>query len=92
VIVNKNNVPSLDFFEKAKTFTSGEVYSLVWNGKSIVINWKTQQIVGYIADYQVKDVDNDGEEELVVAIVYTPGTGGMLSGDMKSNILFFKLF
>jgi TolB-like protein len=93
VIVNKNNVPSINIFEKAKTFTSGEVYSLVWNGKNIVINWKTQQIVGYIADYQVKDVDNDGEEELVVAIVYTPGSGGMmLSGDIKSNILFFKLF
>jgi TolB-like protein len=100
VIVKKNNVASLSskLFEKARTFTSGEVYSLVWNGKNVVINWKTQQIGGYIADYQVKDVDNDGEDELVVAVVDSPGMSGslsgsgMLGGEAKSNILFFKLF
>jgi TolB-like protein len=91
VIVNKNN-STITVFEKAKLFTSGEVCSLVWNGKEIVINWKTQLIKGYIADYQIKDVDNDGEPELVVAITDSPGSRSMLAGNVKSNILFFKLF
>ena len=44
---------------------------------------------GYIADFQVKDADNDGEEELVVAVV---DTGAMFDRKATSNILFFKLF
>jgi hypothetical protein len=36
----------------------------------------------------VKDVDNDGNEELVVAVVQ-PGT---LAEKVTSNISFFKLF
>jgi TolB-like protein len=93
VIVNKNKA-EMKLFEKAKTFTSGEVYSLVWDGKTLGTNWKTREIDGYIADYQIKDVDNDGEEELVVAIVDSPGGGGTWMGrkNINSHILFFKLF
>jgi hypothetical protein len=51
---------------------------------------------GYIADYQVKDVENDGNEELVVAVVSRddPGEGitGLVSRKTISNIYFFKLF
>jgi hypothetical protein len=42
---------------------------------------------GYITDYQIRDVDNDGEEELVAALV-TPG--GALTVKSTSVILFFK--
>jgi len=100
LIVNRNNVSSISskITEKAKTFTSGEVYCLVWNGKTFAIDWKTREINGYIADYQIKDVDNDGEEELVVAVVDSPGRAGTVAatriagGEVNSNILFFKLF
>ncbi len=92
VIINKNNVAT-KLSEKARTFTDGAVYSLVWNGKTFAINWKTRPIDGYISDYQVKDVDSDGEEELVVTIVDAPGSGMFTGeGNIRSNILFFKLF
>jgi TolB-like protein len=93
VIVSKPNV-SMGISQKTRTFESGEVYSLFWNGKEIVVDWKTREIKGYIADYQIKDVDNDGEEELVVAVVNSPGEGGTWAGgkDINSNILFLKLF
>ncbi len=45
------------------------VYGLVWNGVSLTTGWKTREIDGYIADFQVKDIDNDGIEELIVAVV-----------------------
>ena len=45
------------------------VYGLVWSGTSLTTNWKTREIDGYIADFQVKDIDNDGIEELIVAVV-----------------------
>jgi len=28
-----------------------------------------QKLSGYAADYQIKDVDNDGEDEIVIALV-----------------------
>ena len=34
----------------------------------LVQNWKTKKIQGYVADYQFKDIDNDGENEVVLAI------------------------
>ena len=91
VIINKNNSSS-KLSDKARSFTDGEVYSLVWNGKTFAINWRTRKIDGYISDYQIKEVGNDGEEELVVAVVDAPGSGALDEKDIKSNILFFKLY
>jgi hypothetical protein len=70
------------------------IYNLVWDETSLVTSWKTLEINGYITDYQVKDVDNDGEEELVIAVVLPPeeGVSGILSKKSRSNIHFFKIF
>ena len=89
VIVTKNNTSS--FFEKAKTIDMGEVYNLVWEDNSFITNWKTREIEGYIADFQIKDADNDGTEELVVVVVESQQSGG-LGGKGTSKILFYKLF
>jgi hypothetical protein len=66
----------------------GEIYNLVWQEGYLETQWKTREINGYISDFQLKDVDNDGEEELVVAVVGYAD----ISGSTTSNILFFKLF
>jgi hypothetical protein len=55
-------------------------------------NWRTKEIPGYIADYQVKDFDNDGEVELVVAMVSQFKASKALRRSMNSHILFFELF
>ncbi len=52
-------------------------------------NWRTREIPGYIADYQVEDFDNDGERELVVAMV---SPSQFLKKSTGSQILFFELF
>ena len=90
VIVNKNR-SSLRLVDRERMFESGEVCNLIWEEGNLVTNWKTREISGYIADYQVKDVDNDGEEELVVAVVNSSASG-MAGGPGSSNIYFFKLF
>ena len=88
VIVNRN-YGSLGYLERAKTYEAGEVCSLVWEGNSLATNWKTREISGYISDFQVRDVDNDGKEELVAAVV---DPGAITDRKGTSNILFFKLF
>jgi TolB-like protein len=90
IIINKN-YSSLTMFEKAKKYESGEIYSLVWDQDKLVTSWKTREITGYLADFQVRDADNDGADDLVVVVVESQGAGGM-GGKGTSSILFFKLF
>jgi len=52
---------------------SGEIYDLEWDGSKLAENWKTKEINGYIADYQLKDLDNDGKNEIVLALVLSVG-------------------
>jgi len=89
VIINKNY--SSGIFERLKTFESGEIYCLIWEEDNLVPQWKTKEIKGYISDYQLKDADNDGEEELVAAVINYTGSS-LLGSKGTSNILFFKIF
>jgi len=90
LIINKNYA-SFGMFERARSFESGEIYNLTWDGVSFLTNWKTQEISGYIADYQMGKLGGNGETELVIAVVEEKG-GAMLGTKGTSNILFFKLF
>lgn len=89
VIVNRNQSSTMRLFEKIRSFDKGEIHDLVWDDGALTTNWKTREVNGYISDYQIKDLDNDGEEELVVAAV---NLGGIMDRKGTSNILFFKLF
>jgi hypothetical protein len=88
VVVNKNMSSTTDWVDKIRRFEKGEIYNLVWDG-AFTTNWKSKEIGGCITDFQIKDIDNDGEEELVVAAV---DIGAITDRKGTSNILFFKLF
>ncbi len=94
VIINKNDFGTGTVFRNIRTYVKAEVWSLAWDQDALIADWKTREISGYIADYQVKDVDNDGNDELVAAVVAPAeeGYAGLLSKKSKSNILIFKLF
>jgi hypothetical protein len=89
VIVQKNISSTTNVFDKLRLFEKGEIYGLVWDEEgAFTTRWKTKEINGYISDFQIKDVANDGEEELVVAVV---DLGGIMTRKGTSKILFFKL-
>jgi hypothetical protein len=88
VIIHKN-YSTVEVFEKAKSFEKGEIYDLVWDESRLITGWKTRETPGYISDYQIKDADNDGEEELVLAVI---NPGSMLDRTSTSNIFFYKFF
>ena len=94
VIINKNGTSGTRLFDKARSFDRGEIYGLVWEENTLETVWKTRELDGYIADFQLKDADNDGEEELVVGVVAPSQAGDKGAFDKKptSSILFFKLF
>jgi TolB-like protein len=89
LIINKNYSSSSGLLDRVRAFDSGEIVNLIWDDGSLKVNWKTRELNGYITDYQIKDADNDGNEDLVVAVV---DLGGMTDKKGTSNILFFKLF
>ena len=69
LIIVKNLSSVGRVLKNVKVFTSSEIYDLEWDGLGLVENWKTRKISGYVADYQLKDLDNDGQKEIVLALV-----------------------
>lgn len=82
LIVVKNISPIGRVLKNVRTFTSSEFYNLEWDGMGLVENWHTRKMSGYVADYQIKDIDNDGENEICMALVISAGS---LTG--KSSVI-----
>lgn len=87
IIVVKNNSAVARTMQQVKLFTSAEIYNLEWDGMGMVENWRTKKINGYVSDYQFKDIDNDGENEVVLALVLSPS--GLTKG--RSVIVSYSL-
>ena len=73
IIIVKNLSALGRVLKNVKGFTSSEIYDLEWDGLGLLENWKTRKISGYVADYQLKDIDNDGQKEIVLALVLSVG-------------------
>jgi TolB-like protein len=69
LIVVKNHSTVGRVFQNLRAFTSSEIYDLEWNGMGFVENWKTKKIQGYVADYQIRDIDNDGNPDVVLLVI-----------------------
>ncbi|EKD22114.1 MAG: hypothetical protein ACD_87C00148G0003 [uncultured bacterium] len=87
IITVKNISSAGRLFERVKFFTSAEVYNLEWDSLGMVENWRTKKINGYVADFQFKDIDNDGENEVVLALVLSGG--GLTKG--RSMVVTYSL-
>ena len=85
IVKNKSSVGRV--LSHMKLFTSSEIYDLEWDGLGMAENWKTKKINGYVADYVIKDIDNDGKPEIVLALVLSVGT----TIRDKSVIVVYKL-
>jgi len=87
LVIAKNFSAEGRWFENLRIFTSGAVYGMEWDGLGFSEIWKTRKISGYIADYQVRDIDNDGKMKIVTAVV----TSGYLSLSPTSVIAIYPL-
>ncbi|KUG24198.1 hypothetical protein ASZ90_005995 [hydrocarbon metagenome] len=87
IIIVKNLSSSGRIFKKLKLFTASEIYNLEWDGMGMAENWHTKKINGYVADYCIKDIDNDGNPEIVLALVQSTG----VSLRDRSVIVIYKL-
>jgi TolB-like protein len=73
VLVVKNISAMGRVMKNMPLFTSAEVYNLEWDGVGLGEAWRTKKISGYVADYQIRDIDNDGQDEIVLSLVLSVG-------------------
>jgi TolB-like protein len=72
-----------------RSFTSGEIEVRNWDGIGLSVFWTTRKLSGYFSDFGVGDFDNDGQDELVAALVIN--TGSVVLTEPKSAIIAYEL-
>ena len=88
VIVVKNQDVSRGLFHRYRKYVNGQFEALVWDNVGLRGKWKTRKFSGYISDYDVSDLDNDGTDELVFAVMAK--SAGAIA-DPKSYIVSWSL-
>jgi TolB-like protein len=85
IIVNRNSSTTSRITGRYKMFSSGEIVCLNWRGLGLTEKWTTRKIPGYVSDYSLKDLDNDGKLDLITSVVrmnpagYKEGTSTIIS-------------
>jgi TolB-like protein len=72
-----------------RQFSKARIECKEWNGLALASKWKTQEFSGRASDFVVGDIDNDGSDELVVAVVAKEGS--IIMTDAVSSIIAFDL-
>ncbi|MEH0018870.1 MAG: FG-GAP-like repeat-containing protein [Desulfobacter sp.] len=88
--VIKNSEIGGGSFGRYKRFKEGHVEIMAWNGIAMAPVFQTMPVQGWICDFDVADIDGDGNAELVLAIVSRTKLA-ILSKDKASNIISYKL-
>ncbi len=88
VVVIKHSSVSSRLFRRFRRYSSAQFESLSWNGLGLAENWHTRKVSGYICDYAIGDINNDGGLELVAAIVSKRESVGRKA---KSSIITYDL-
>lgn len=90
VLILRNISGSLGgILKRTQSFIGGEVQVLGWNGAMLVETWKSPEIPGYLADFQVQNLDGAPGTQLVVAVIL-PG-GSIFSGAGNSALLVSRM-
>ena len=88
-LVIRNISATGQFLKRSKLYTKGEVQVLTWTGAMFMTSWKSQEIPGYVADFQIQDVDHTGRKALIVAVNLP--TEGFLSGGKNSALMVSRM-
>ncbi|WP_029898847.1 FG-GAP repeat domain-containing protein [Desulfohalovibrio reitneri] len=89
LLVARNISTAASFFQRYRNFPYGELHSLYWDGVGLSVDWKTRRQNGAVVDYDLADIDNDGDEELCLAVNTHTGAAGI--GSQRTVVLAFDL-
>jgi TolB-like protein len=88
-VIVSHNLQPVRISKRLRFFTKGAIFSLSWDGLDFMENWRTREMKGYVSDFQVSDLDQDGTPELLVGLVQKTGIGGLFKS--KANLISFDL-
>jgi TolB-like protein len=83
VVIIKNIAAAGRVMTGVKAFTRSEIYDLEWDGIGMAEQWKTKKIQGYVADYQIEDINNDGTKEIVLIVRLSRTRSVIVAYDLK---------
>jgi hypothetical protein len=69
ILANRNKSLSSRILSRMRNFSDGEIESLIWTGGELLPQWKTRPLRGMVVSYRLADMDGDGQDELVAAVV-----------------------
>lgn len=75
--------------EKTRMLYQATIFSMSWNGLSMVEDWRTPRISGSLTDYTIGDVGNVGRPALVMGVGQKVFSGFLDKG--ATNIVAFTL-
>jgi TolB-like protein len=73
ILAVKNHDIAGMHLEKFRSFNESQIMSFYWDGLGLAAEWKTRKITGSIRDFAVGDFDNDGNNELLAAVILEEG-------------------
>lgn len=69
MILVKNMGFTRQILSRFRDFSSGQIECLAWDDEGLKRKWETDEVSGYISDYVIGDLNNDGQDELVYAVI-----------------------
>ena len=88
VLVPQNNDSSHRFLEKQRFYKKGSLVALNWDGLGLFPVWQSRILSGRIQDFVICDFDNDGDQDLVAAVVSKEGS---LITKPQSSIISYEI-
>jgi hypothetical protein len=90
ILTVQNNTFGGEALGRYKRFKNGTIQVMAWNGIALAPLFKTHELQGWISDFAVADIDQDGRNELIVSVV-TQTQLAVLSKDKTSSIISYEL-
>lgn len=87
IMTTKNNDVGKRLLQRMRLFKDGKVKGLGWNQISFDERFSTRNFQGWVSDFAIYDINNDGRLDLIVA---NPMKFGTLTQNTKSRVIVTK--
>ena len=88
-VIAVNNHEIMGMRWNRRDFTNAQIEAFAWDGVGLAPAWSTRKMNGFIRDVQVADFDDDGRQELVIALVTK--SGSIVLTTPKSTLIAYEL-
>ncbi|MBI9084557.1 MAG: VCBS repeat-containing protein [Desulfobacterales bacterium] len=75
VIAVQNKDAGDRLLSRSRIFRSGNIKCFQWETMGLYEKWRVRKVSGHISDFAIADFDNDGEDEIVFAVVVKEESG-----------------